>query len=196
MNLLPIHQKLEDNTAFQHLPDDVTYLSMSVSYFGKIGYNPPWIGYYAEMDGQLVGNAAFKGQPVGGKVEIAYGTFEQFHGKASARKSVGNWCCWRSKLTLPSASWRTLPEPNYSTRILEKNNFRLLGIVDDLEDGEVGVGMGWVVFPSYFCSKINPHSCDRNGHLLDYFKGVEWGMGWFFGKWCSFRAESGVVAGI
>ena len=32
---------------------------------------------------------------------------------------------------------RTLPEKNYSTRILEKNNFVLLGFVTDPEDGEV-----------------------------------------------------------
>jgi RimJ/RimL family protein N-acetyltransferase len=32
---------------------------------------------------------------------------------------------------------RTLPEKNYSTRILEKNNFVLLGFVTDSEDGEV-----------------------------------------------------------
>jgi hypothetical protein len=81
MRLLPIQQKLEDNTAFLHLPDEVTYLSMSVSYFEKIGYQPPWIGYFCEVEGVLVGQGAFKGAPVDGKVEIAYNTFEEHQGK-------------------------------------------------------------------------------------------------------------------
>ncbi len=138
MQLLPIHQKLEDNTEFLHLPEDVTYLGMSVSFFEKIGYNPPWIGYFAERDRQLVGNAAFKGQPVGGKVEIAYGTFEAFQ-----RQGIGTEICRELVLLVQQTdptvriTARTLPEPNYSTRILEKNNFRLLGTVDDPEDGEV-----------------------------------------------------------
>lgn len=138
MNLLPIHQKLEDNTEFMHLPEDVSYLSMSVSYFEKIGYNPPWIGYFAEKDGQLVANGAFKGQPVDGKVEIAYGTFEPFQ-----RQGIGTEVCRQlvllARQTDPTVriTARTLPQPNFSTRILEKNNFRLLGTVDDPEDGEV-----------------------------------------------------------
>lgn len=32
---------------------------------------------------------------------------------------------------------RTLPEKNFSTRILEKNNFIFVGTVDDPDDGEV-----------------------------------------------------------
>ncbi len=138
MNLLPIHQKLEDNTEFLHLPEDVTYLSMTIGFFEKIGYNPPWIGYFAKKDGQLVANCAFKGQPVDGKVEIAYGTFEPFQ-----RQGIGTEVCRQLVLlaqqTDPTVriTARTLPEHNYSTRILEKNNFRLLGTVEDPEDGEV-----------------------------------------------------------
>lgn len=138
MNLLPIHQKLEDNTEFLHLPEDMTYLRMLVSFFEKIGYNPPWIGYFAEKDGQLVASCAFKGQPVDGKVEISYGTFEPFR-----RQSIGTEVCRQlvqlAQQTDPTVriTARTLPAHNYSTRILEKNNFRLLGTVDDPEDGEV-----------------------------------------------------------
>lgn len=138
MKLLPILQKLEDNTEFQHLPEDMTYLSLTVNYFEKIGYNPPWIGYFAENDGQLVASCAFKGQPVDGKVEIAYGTFEPFQ-----RQGIGTEVCrllvQLAQQTDPTVriTARTLPEHNFSTRILEKNNFRLLGTVDDPEDGEV-----------------------------------------------------------
>ena len=32
---------------------------------------------------------------------------------------------------------RTLPEANFSTRILEKNDFIFIGMVNDPEDGEV-----------------------------------------------------------
>ena len=138
MQLLPIQQNLEDNSAFFHLHDDVTYLSMTIGFFEKVGYNPPWISYFAQKEGELVGTCAFKGQPMGGKVEIAYGTFEPFQ-----RQGIGTEMCRQLVLlaqqTDPTVriTARTLPEPNYSTRILEKNNFRLLGIVDDPEDGEV-----------------------------------------------------------
>jgi [ribosomal protein S5]-alanine N-acetyltransferase len=138
MKLLPIQQKLEDNQQFLHLPDEVTYLSMSIGYFEKIGYCPPWIGYFAEQNGQLVGNAAFKGAPVDGKVEIAYATYEEYQ-----RQGVATEMCRllveiaRQSDPAVRITARTLPEPNPSTRVLEKNGFRLFGTVDDPEDGEV-----------------------------------------------------------
>lgn len=138
MNLHPIQATLEENAAFAANPDCQPSLQPSIEFMQKIGYQPPWIGYYAERDGQLVGVVAFKGAPVHGKVEIAYGTFERFQ-----QQGVGTEMCKclveLSLQTDPSVSItaRTLPEKNYSTRILEKNGFVLLGPVMDPEDGEV-----------------------------------------------------------
>lgn len=138
MKLLPIQSTIEENAAFAANPDCQSSLYLSIEFMQKIGYQPPWIGYYAKKEGQLVGAAAFKGAPVNGKVEIAYGTFERFQ-----QQGVGTEMCKclvdLSLQTDPSVliTARTLPEKNFSTRILEKNGFILLGIVTDPEDGEV-----------------------------------------------------------
>ena len=138
MKLLPIGENLEDNQDFIDDPLCSETLGMCIDFYKRVGYNPPWICYYAEEDGEIIGNAAFKGKPVNNTVEIAYGTMED-----KRRKGVGtNICRQLVELALatdPSVriTARTLPENNYSTRILEKNNFILLGMVNDPEDGDV-----------------------------------------------------------
>ena len=111
---------------------------MSLAYYEVIGFNPPWIGYFASEDGHLVGSCAYKGAPVEGKVEIAYGTFPAHQQKGVATKM----CRLMVELALQTdpavtVTARTLPEPNFSTRVLQKNGFVLLGTVQDPEDGEV-----------------------------------------------------------
>jgi len=138
MELLPIKEKLEENETFLDNPWCREYLQMSIDYYQKIGYVPPWIGYYAQLNGEFVGSAGFKGQPVDGKVEIAYGIFDDFQ-----QQGLGTKICKALvdlvQKTNPqiTISARTLPENNASARILEKNNFVCMGIVDDPEDGEV-----------------------------------------------------------
>lgn len=138
MDLLPIHQTLAENDHFQHEPDLEVALPMTIEFFDRIGYIPPWIGYVAKLDDTLVGSAAFKGKPKDGRVEIAYGVFPQYQ-----QKGIGTQICRQLvRLALQTDSSviitaRTLPEPNYSTRILEKNDFVFLGTVYDEEDGDV-----------------------------------------------------------
>jgi len=111
---------------------------MCIGFYKKVGFSPPWICYYVEDDGKIVGSAAFKGQPINNTVEISYGTFEKHQ-----QKGIGTRICKQlvelSLATDPSVriTARTLPQKNYSTRILEKNKFVLLGFVTDPEDGEV-----------------------------------------------------------
>lgn len=128
---------LEDNPEFLANPD-CEQLQMSVDYYKSIGFHPPWIGYYASMDGILVGSAGFKGKPVNNAVEIAYGTFVQFRSQG-----IGTKIC-KHLVSVALASdpdvivrARTLREPNHSTKILIKNGFKLLGTVLDPDDGEV-----------------------------------------------------------
>ena len=138
MNLLPIKQTLEENKAFASNPLCNESLGMCIEFYKRVGFTPPWICYYAEENDELIGSAAFKGRPINNTVEIAYGTME-----AHRQKGIGTRICKRlvelSLATDPSVriTARTLPENNYSTRILEKNNFILLGTVIDAEDGEV-----------------------------------------------------------
>ena len=126
------------NKAFASNPLCNESLSMCIDFYKRVGFDPPWICYYAEEDGELIGNAAFKGRPINNTVEISYGTMESYR-----QQGVGTRICKQlvelSLITDSSVriTARTLPEKSYSTRILEKNNFILLGFVTDPEDGEV-----------------------------------------------------------
>lgn len=124
--------------AFLGLPECQASLDMTLEYYKTIGYHFPWVCYFVEMDGNIVANAAFKGQPVDGRVEIAYGTMEQYQnrgiGAAVCRKLVETALATDSNVQVTA---RTLMEPNFSTRILQKNGFELVGTVNDPEDGEV-----------------------------------------------------------
>lgn len=138
ITLVPILMPAEHNKRFMATPEFANIITMTIDFYGRVGYHPPWIGYVA-MDGEnIVGSAGFKGKPVNGKIEIAYGTAEQFR-----NKGVGTEIC-RLMTNLASTSdpdvvitARTLEENNASRKILIKNGFKLLGKVIDVEDGEV-----------------------------------------------------------
>lgn len=138
IELLPIKELLRDNEEFYDNPDCEDSLQMSLLFYAKVGYRIPWIGYYVRMNGELVGNAGFKGRPIDNKVEIAYGTFPSFQ-----KMGVGTEICKQlvqlARATDPFVRImaRTLMEENYSTRILRKNGFKWLGVVMDPDDGEV-----------------------------------------------------------
>ncbi len=138
MELIPIKETLEENKVFTAIPDCQDSIYMTIAFYEKVGFQPPWIAYYFRKDHQLVGSGAFKGAPANGRVEIAYGTFENFR-----HQGIGAGICRKlvelAQQTDPSVeiTARTLPEKNYSTRILEKNGFAWAGMVNDPEDGEV-----------------------------------------------------------
>src|SRR5689334_6755288 len=132
LRLVPIHQTAEENTEFlQHaLCQDSLFMCME--FYKQVGFELPWICYYARRDDELVGSAGFKGKPKNGSVEIAYGTFEPYR-----KQDVGTKICrLLTELALRTdpdvrITARTLPENNYSTRILQKNHFRFSGMVND-----------------------------------------------------------------
>src|SRR5258707_9022491 len=138
MELIPVKETLEENKEFASDPLCQDTIQMTIDFYKKVGFVPPWIGYYARKNGNLVGAAGFKGQPIHGIIEIAYGTFEKYR-----NQGIGTEICKQlvrlSLKTDPSIkiTARTLPEENFSTRILRKNNFIFKGIVNDPEDGEV-----------------------------------------------------------
>lgn len=138
LRLLPINKNPEDNPEFINNPLCQDTIYMTLDFYKKIGFTPPWICYYAKQGDNLVGSAGFKGQPVNGTVEIAYGTFEKYR-----KQGIGVKIC-KALVDLSlridpfiKITARTLPERNFSTRILEKNNFEFIGIVNDPEDGDV-----------------------------------------------------------
>ena len=138
MNLLPINRTLEENIDFANNPLCNETLGMCIEFYKKVGFNKPWICYYVEENGELIGSGAFKGKPINNTVEISYATFEKFRQQGIGAKICGKLVAL-SRTTDPSVriTARTLPEKNYSTRILERNNFILLGFVTDPDDGEV-----------------------------------------------------------
>ena len=145
IQLVPIALTMEENHAFAVNPAVQEILTMTVAYYQTIGFNPPWIGYFARFNGELAGSAGFKGKPVDNKIEIAYGTFLDYRSQG-----IGTLICRELVLLAQSTdptlviTARTLPEHNHSTRILQRNGFQLQGNVWDKDDGEV---WEWVYVP-------------------------------------------------
>lgn len=138
MKLLPINQYLHENQQFADHPDCSKSLEMCVDFYKRVGYNPPWICYYVQSGDLLVAAAAFKGQPVDNKVEIAYGTFDQFQNQGIGTK-IADMLVKLALQTDPfvRVTAQTLKEENYSVKILRKNNFVLIGTAIDEDEGEV-----------------------------------------------------------
>lgn len=89
-------------------------------------------------DRMRVGQCGFKGPPVEGVVEIAYGVAPEFEGRGyateAARALVGiAFACGEVQRVLA----RTLERTNASARVLQKAGFHGVGQVVDPEDGPV-----------------------------------------------------------
>ncbi|MBS1978611.1 MAG: GNAT family N-acetyltransferase [Bacteroidetes bacterium] len=138
MNFLPIRPTLEENSRLLLNPYCTDVVNMCIAFYGKVGYQPPWICYLVEEEGQMVATAGIKGKPVDGKVEIAYGTVDEFQHRGIATRVCSKLVevCIEADPDV-TVTARTLKEENYSTRVLRKNSFRFAGTVMDAEDGEV-----------------------------------------------------------
>jgi [ribosomal protein S5]-alanine N-acetyltransferase len=145
MNLIPIHRSPEENTKWMNDPYFSEIIMMCINFYNRIGYNPPWICYLVQDHQDCIGTAVYKGKPTDGKIEIAYGVNEAFR-----QKGYGTMICQKltamARKTDPTLiiTARTLPESNYSTRILEKNKYTKKGTITDPEDGEV---WEWIYSP-------------------------------------------------
>lgn len=138
IQLIPIQQRVEENVEFLAIDNCRDIVHMTIDYYNRIGWHPPWIGYLAKLEGEFVGSAGYKGGPRNKKIEIAYGTFPQFRARGIGTEICNQLVSLALKncptLTITA---RTLPENNFSTRILQKNGFKLIGDVWDDEDGNV-----------------------------------------------------------
>ncbi|MGD9563183.1 MAG: GNAT family N-acetyltransferase [Pyrinomonadaceae bacterium] len=135
---LAIIGKHEDKTReIFNSPDCKQLLSMYEDFYPKIGFDPPWVGYFVVRDEGVVGSCSFVGKPQVGKVEIAYWTFKEFEGQG-----IASFACeelvsiaLRSDPSV-TVTAKTAPENNASTKILERNGFILEGVVQDHEIGD------------------------------------------------------------
>ena len=103
------------------------------------GADPEW-GSHLFIDlaaNELVGFGGYKGPPVNGEVEIGYSVAptrrRRGYATSAARELIER--ARASGVTLVSA--HTLPEPNASTRVLERCGLQHVGGVVDREDGFV-----------------------------------------------------------
>jgi RimJ/RimL family protein N-acetyltransferase len=137
MELLPIKEHLRENEEFANHPDCSKNLEMCVDFYKKVGFNPPWICYYLQLDGELVGGFAFKGKPVNNRVEIAYIVFPEHQHKGIGTRAT-RLLIQLAAETDPHVvvTAKTLPEENFSVRILRKNNFKYIGTVTDEGTGQ------------------------------------------------------------
>jgi ribosomal-protein-alanine N-acetyltransferase len=118
-------------------------LNIYDDYYQTIGYNFPWVGYFVIKDNLIVGSCGFKGSPKDDTVEISYWTFEPYENQGiasfSCQELVSISQQFDSGIKITAT---TAPENNASTKILQKNGFRYIGIVQDHEIGDAWL---WVL---------------------------------------------------
>jgi len=116
-------------------------VTRTTKFMVAVGGDPRWFGYLTidSKTKQVVGTCAFKGAPTKEKtVEIAYFTFPEFEGKGYATAMASMLIqTAQSSSEVTSVIAHTLPEPNASTRILQKVGMKFVGEIVDPEDGHV-----------------------------------------------------------
>jgi [ribosomal protein S5]-alanine N-acetyltransferase len=103
--------------------------------------DPKWCGYLVvnPQTQQVVGFCDFKGPPTkDGIVEISYSTFSEFQGLGFASSTAAKLLAVAFKDPMVKhVIADTLPEHSASTRVLEKNGFKILRPVEDPATGLV-----------------------------------------------------------
>lgn len=145
MELRILQQNVDITDNLFESEDCQSLLKMYEDYYPKIGFNLPWVTYLVVRQNQVVGSCGFTGQPIDGKVEIAYWTFKEFEGQGIAsfacKELISISKSADPKITITA---KTAPEKNVSTKILEKNNFAFTEIV---QDDEIGDAWLWTLKP-------------------------------------------------
>ena len=107
----------------------------------RVGWIPEWGGFLAVDDArqQVVGVGGYVAAPDSdGGVEIAYGTFAPYEGKGYATQIAGALITQAVDSGAVSLVYaHTLPNPNASTRILQKYGFVQTGTAHDDDAGLV-----------------------------------------------------------
>lgn len=113
-------------------------VSATKQMYTTVGSFTPWIGYLAEEGGWIVGACGFKGPPDDQAVEIAYFTFPEFENQGVATRMAESMI-EIARLANPSMRVlaQTLPERNASHRVLEKLQFKVVGMKQHEIDGTV-----------------------------------------------------------
>lgn len=143
MELRLLKQNEDKNDKIFTSPECQQLLTVYEGYYPKIGFVIPWVAYLIIKDDLVVGTCSFTGKPVNGVVEIAYWTFKNFEGQG-----IASYACRElikiAKKENPqiTITAKTSPEHNSSTRVLEKNGFNYVKVV---QDEEIGDAWFWVL---------------------------------------------------
>jgi RimJ/RimL family protein N-acetyltransferase len=79
--LLPIHPDGKVDISASELPEIAAgVVSATTKLYQTVGFEEPWIGYFALRGDAVVGTCSFKSPPVKNRVEFAYFTFPEFEG--------------------------------------------------------------------------------------------------------------------
>lgn len=138
MDLLPIPQsgELPKGIALDEFIQPV--MEATVKWYERVGFNPPWMGYLALQNGQVVGACGFKTAPMAGRVEIAYGTRPGFEGQGVATRMAAELIRLAQEHDPKVQVFaQTLPQESASTSLLKKLGFQYIGSVLHPEDGTV-----------------------------------------------------------
>jgi len=139
MELIPITRKGQSQKPIAHLPDEAA--EVGKVFFGlyqSVGYQPPWLGYFAVIGDQCIGTCGFKSPPENNRVEIAYYTFPAFEGKGMATH-MAKTLVDIARESAPNViiAAQTLPAEGASTTILKKLGFKNVATLQHPEDGMV-----------------------------------------------------------
>lgn len=139
MKLIPLSELGQPTEPISDLPKEAIDVgSAYVSLYQSVGYQSPWLGYLALVDGTCVGSCGFKAPPKDNRVEIAYFTFSAFEGKGIATR-MAEALLSMSNRAAPQVvvAAQTLPKESPSTTILKKLGFKHVATLQHPEDGEV-----------------------------------------------------------
>ncbi|MGQ0619296.1 MAG: GNAT family N-acetyltransferase [Panacagrimonas sp.] len=114
--------------------------------YEAVGFHPPWVGYLADRDGDVVGACAYKSPPEEGRVEISYHSFPEYEGRGIATE-MARQLVRMAREAVPDVVViaQTLPMETPSTHILRK-----LGFVfeRDLVHPDDGLVWQWLLSPT------------------------------------------------
>lgn len=120
-------------------------LEGTANLYEATGFHPPWIGYLADRDGDVVGACAFKSPPQDGRVEIAYMTFPEYEGRGIAAEMARQLVqVARGADPALTVIAQTLPHESASTAILRKQGFTFETEVQHPDDGLI---WQWILTP-------------------------------------------------
>jgi [ribosomal protein S5]-alanine N-acetyltransferase len=139
MNLIEISANGSPAEEMGDMPTIATEVANAYCHLYKaVGFERPWLGYFARVDTVCVGTCGFKGPPKDNRVEIAYFTFGGHEGRGYATRMARALSERARKAeTNVIVAAQTLPCEGASTSILRRLGFALIGTIQHPEDGDV-----------------------------------------------------------